>query len=107
MGSLTIVQTWYRDVSFRALLLLSYRVAPDGSSLHSGHAFRLSKFFSLFHKLKKRREKLDKRVKPCKIYANMVSDHGWADAPGDTVAVKLQDLQQPKAEPGLVCNRKV
>ena len=33
--------------------------------------------------------------------------HGWADAAGDVAAVKLQDLQQPKAEPGLVLNRKV
>lgn len=75
--------------------------------MHLGHTFRLSKFSSLFHKLKKRHEKLDKRVKPHRIYANMVSDHGWADVPGDVVAVKLQDLQQPKDAPGLVCNRKV
>lgn len=73
IGSLTIVQTWYRDITFRALLLLSYRVTPEGGSLHVGHIFRSSKISFLLHKLKKRHEKLDKRFKPHRIYANMVS----------------------------------
>lgn len=49
-------------------------MTPEGSSLHLGHIFRLRKFSSLLCKLKKRLEKLDKRVKPHGIYANMVSD---------------------------------
>lgn len=47
-------------------------MSPEGSSPHLGHIFRLSKFSSL-RKLK-RHEKLDKRIKRHRIYADTVSD---------------------------------